>query len=299
MGRRGTFDYILLETTGLADPGNIAPLFWVDDGLGSSIYLDGIATLVDAKNILQLLEEPAPQEVQERRNECALTTAHLQISHADVILLNKTDLVSPTELDSVKQRIVSINSLATLHVTDHSKIPHIEGTVLDLHAYDKLTSVDFHEKGHSKLDPVSRYSPYNTCCRDLSHIKISTSAKLISTISFTFPAIPEEKVPQVDAWLRAILWDRQRPSSDSATKPLDFEIHRVKGILRLTDSNVRVIQGVREVFEITDAETRQPPSDAPASKMVLIGRGLGKGSAPWQESLIEFLGNTVSATLRK
>ena len=158
MSRRGTFDYILLETTGLADPGNIAPLFWVDDGLGSSIYLDGIVTLVDAKNILHVLEEPAPQEVQEKRNDSVLTTAHLQISHADCILLNKSDLVSTAELDAVKERIVSINSLATLLVTDHSKIPHIEGTVLDLHAYDKLTSVDFHEKGRSKLDPVSGHS---------------------------------------------------------------------------------------------------------------------------------------------
>ena len=52
--KKGAFDYILLETTGLADPGNLAPLFWVDDGLGSTIYLDGIVTLVDAKNILDL-----------------------------------------------------------------------------------------------------------------------------------------------------------------------------------------------------------------------------------------------------
>ncbi len=62
MERRGTFDYILLETTGLADPGNIAPIFWMDEGLGSSIYLDGIVTLVDAKNITRLLDEPAPEE---------------------------------------------------------------------------------------------------------------------------------------------------------------------------------------------------------------------------------------------
>ena len=155
MERRGTFDYILLETTGLADPGNIAPLFWVDDGLGSSIYLDGIVTLVDAKNILHMLEEPAPEEVQEPRGDAPLTLAHLQISHADVIILNKSDLVTPAELETVKQRIKSINSLATIHVTDHSKISQIEGTVLDLHAYDKLATVDFQEKGQSKLDPVS------------------------------------------------------------------------------------------------------------------------------------------------
>ena len=49
MQKKGAFDYILLETTGLADPGNLAPLFWVDKGLASTIYLDGIVTLVDAK----------------------------------------------------------------------------------------------------------------------------------------------------------------------------------------------------------------------------------------------------------
>lgn len=169
MERRGTFDYILLETTGLADPGNIAPLFWVDDGLGSSIYLDGIVTLVDAKNILHMLEQPQADEVADQEtnpngnsngngNEAVLTTAHLQISHADVVILNKSDLVSAAELERVTQRILSINSLATIHVTDHGQIARIEGTVLDLHAYDRLADMDgdfFAEKGSSRLDPVS------------------------------------------------------------------------------------------------------------------------------------------------
>jgi len=154
MERRGTFDYILLETTGLADPGNIAPLFWVDDGLGSSIYLDGIVTLVDAKNILRLLDEPAALEVQETFPGRTLTTAHLQISHADVVILNKRDLVSIAELEKVKERITSINGLARVHVTDHTQIPQIEGTVLELHAYDNMANVDLNEKGHSRLDPV-------------------------------------------------------------------------------------------------------------------------------------------------
>ena len=57
MERRGAFDYIILETTGLADPGNIAPLFWVDEGLGSTIFLDGVVTMVDAINILRSLDD--------------------------------------------------------------------------------------------------------------------------------------------------------------------------------------------------------------------------------------------------
>lgn len=169
MERRGTFDYILLETTGLADPGNIAPVFWVDDNLGSSIYLDGIVTLVDAKNILRLLDEPAPEETASSGHGAApddgaeqehvhtgpvLSMAHMQISHADVIILNKADLVTAEELEAVRDRISAINSVAKIHVTDHSKTPQIEGIVLDLHAYDHLASLDFSEKGHSHIDPV-------------------------------------------------------------------------------------------------------------------------------------------------
>lgn len=57
MEKKGKFDYILLETSGLADPGPIASMFWLDDGLGSEIYLDGIVTLVDAKNIRDHMNE--------------------------------------------------------------------------------------------------------------------------------------------------------------------------------------------------------------------------------------------------
>ena len=169
MERRGTFDYILLETTGLADPGNIAPIFWVDDNLGSSIYLDGIVTLVDAKNILKLLDEPAPEEIvpedddnkethdhdhEHSHSGPVLSMAHMQISHADVIILNKTDLVTAEELEKVKDRVTAINSAAKIHVTDHSRTPQIEGVVLDLHAYDHLDSLDFGARGHSHIDPV-------------------------------------------------------------------------------------------------------------------------------------------------
>lgn len=167
MERQGTFDYILLETTGLADPGNLAPVFWVDDGLGSSIYLDGIVTLVDAKNILHLLDQPTPEEKASHADEehpgshsgPVLSMAHMQISHADVIILNKADLVSSEELERVRERILSINSVAKIHVTDQSRTPQIEGVVLDLHAYDHLESLDFGGKGHSHIDPVS-FSPF-------------------------------------------------------------------------------------------------------------------------------------------
>ena len=169
MDRRGAFDYILLETTGLADPGNIAPLFWVDEGLGSSIYLDGIVTLVDAKNIRMSLDEKPTASAEHGVHEGAdvgpeLTTAHLQISHADVVVVNKSDLVSAEELDAVTERIKGINGLAKINVTHHSRVPQLEGVLLGLHAYDDVDAgaLDFASKGHSHLDSVRFYFPEST-----------------------------------------------------------------------------------------------------------------------------------------
>ncbi len=158
MERRGAFDYILLETTGLADPGNIAPLFWVDEGLGSSIYLDGIVTLVDAKNIIRSLEQPQSEtEIPvDSHSGPHLSIAHLQISHADVLVINKSDLITKEELDAVIARVKSINGLAKVHITSHGHLPQLEGALLDLHAYDSVDAaeLDFALKGHSHLDPV-------------------------------------------------------------------------------------------------------------------------------------------------
>ena len=160
MSRRGTFDYILLETSGLADPGNLAPLFWVDDGLGSTIYLDGIVTLIDAKNILLSLDEKPVEEKSDVEHEgLHMTNAHLQISHADVIVINKCDSVTPEQLETVEERITGINGLAKIHKTQYSQVPRLESFLLDLHAYDGVESLDAMSKGHSHLDPVTSPSP--------------------------------------------------------------------------------------------------------------------------------------------
>jgi G3E family GTPase len=164
MEKSGTFDYILLETTGLADPGNLAPLFWVDEGLGSTIYLDGIVTLVDAKNVLRSLDEPQEEDSGHHgQHGPQLTTAHLQISHADVIVINKADLVAPNELEMVKKRVEGINGLAKTYVTQQGHVPQLDGVLLDLKAYDDVGELDLTDKGHSHLDPVCH--PKLTGCR--------------------------------------------------------------------------------------------------------------------------------------
>ncbi|KAI5289995.1 hypothetical protein KEM54_002704 [Ascosphaera aggregata] len=265
MERQGAFDYILLETTGLADPGNIAPLFWADEGLGSSIYLDGIVTLVDAKNILKLLDEPAPKEIHEDdhiHDGKVLTTAHLQISHADVILLNKSDLVSAAELDDVKERLASINGLAKVIVTDYSRVPEFEGTLLEIHAYENMAAIDFQEKGHSHLDPT------------------------ISTLSLTLPPLDPGQVSNVDLWLRSVLWEQKLPiPGEPDSFKSGFEIHRLKGLLAIQGGSYLVIQAVRELFDIIEAV--EPPRDPTTQcKVVIIGRALQDIKDLMQNSLL-------------
>ena len=163
ISRRGNFDYIILETSGLADPGNLAPLFWVDDGLGSTIYLDGIVTLIDAKNILLSLEEPPAPDMGDQAHEGVhVTTAHLQISHADVLVINKSDSVTSEQLAVVKDRVRAINGLAKIHVTQFGQIPQLEGFLLDLHAYDGIDGLDkaSSSTAHSHIDPV-RSPPFS------------------------------------------------------------------------------------------------------------------------------------------
>ena len=247
MDRRGAFDYILLETTGLADPGNIAPIFWVDDGLGSTIYLDGIVTVVDAKNILKSLDEPAAREKVGEDHDPGkgpvLSTAHLQISHADVIIVNKADLVRKEELDGVTIRMRSINGLADIKTTSHSRVPQLEGFVLDLHAYDQHTAIpDFHLKGHSHLDPT------------------------ISTVTLDLPPFDPQNIHQLQSWLQSVMWKGLNESSD-------YEIHRLKGFVPCTDGSAKVIQGVREIFDIIDIDDKQFNPNREA-KIVVIGRGL-------------------------
>jgi G3E family GTPase len=105
------------------------------------------------------------------------------------------------------------------------------------------------------------------------------------------PTISAEKISQLDAWLRSILWDRHLPSSNSLQAPGDFEVHRLKGLFHLANGRIKIIQGVREIFEITDSETHwTAPTDV--SKIVLIGQGLGTNSSPWKESLNACLEST-------
>jgi G3E family GTPase len=107
--RKDKLDGILIETTGLANPAPVAQTFFTDDEMKQSFRLDAIITVVDAKHVLQHLD----QEDESVK----------QLAFADVILLNKTDLVAPAELDALEARIRHINAVARIHRTRNCDLP--------------------------------------------------------------------------------------------------------------------------------------------------------------------------------
>src|SRR6266481_3650802 len=120
MRRKGKFDAIILETTGLADPAPVAQTFFIDDNIGRNARLDAVVTVADAKWLSDRLKD-APE-------------AKNQIAFADVIVLNKTDLVSRAELAEVEARIRAINPYAKLHRTERCQVALSD--VLERGAFD-------------------------------------------------------------------------------------------------------------------------------------------------------------------
>ncbi len=118
--RRDRFDAILIETTGLADPGPVAQTFFVDEELKEHYVLDAIVTLADARHLEQQLD--------------TTPIALDQIAFADVILLNKIDLVNPAQLARIEQRLRAINGTAQVRRTQAANVPLEQ--VLNLGAFD-------------------------------------------------------------------------------------------------------------------------------------------------------------------
>jgi len=253
------FDFILLETTGLADPGPVARELWVDDELveEDGAVLDSIITLVDASNIEKQIEENKE--------------ATLQIAYADTILLNKSDLVNEEDLERIKARIGSINAEAEVMVTMRSSVDLgvvlNQGTVTGGGRGRKPVLGDFADAPPSSVlasgggfwaKGVEKYAPnaglHNSNIRTVC---VATSGFLDNEVFQT--------------WLEDLLWERRHEDGGP-------DILRAKGLIYTKGSDKRrVLQAVREIYEITDGPIEENP-DAVMNKLVFIGRNLDEGS---------------------
>ncbi|KAF9976575.1 hypothetical protein BGZ73_008246 [Actinomortierella ambigua] len=272
MKKKGKFDYILLETTGLADPAPIAEMFWLDDAIGSDIYLDGIVTLVDARNVRK--------ELAVAKQDGSLNETAKQIAMADRLILNKTDLVSTEELEALEADIRDMNGVAQIVRTQHSKVDLT--FVLDISAFDPDRVKDL---GSPSSDDHEEHVHDENCGHE--HASNRHIDQSIHTLSLTFhtPTVHQKKF---ERWLQGLLWDHHIPpgsgsqGEDDTAKGPHVDVLRVKGILFPEEQPAGtkiVIQGVQELYDVKETTTTTKASGhgkAPENRVVLIGRGLDK-----------------------
>ena len=225
MKRKGGFDHILIETTGLADPAPVLQTFFVDDEMGEHLKLDALITLVDAKHVALHLDEST--ECQE------------QIAFADVILLNKVDLVAAHDVERLEARIRKMNRFATLHRTERAEIDI--GKLLDIGAFDLDRALE--------LDPKFLQEDMHEHDPTVTSVGIEVAGEL-----------DEAKLQK---WIGKLLAER------------GTDIFRMKGILAVRGKAEPVVfQGVHMLFESQDGKPwgRGPRS----SRLVFIGRNLDR-----------------------
>jgi G3E family GTPase len=245
MRRKGKFDAIIVETTGLADPAPVAQTFFVDEDVQKNARLDAVVTVADAKWLADRLKD-APE-------------AKNQIAFADVIVLNKTDLVSKAELAEVEARIRAINPYAKLHHAERCQVAIAD--VLGRGAFDLdrileiepdfLNASDDHDHHHHDHD-----HGHHDHGHGLKHYHDEDMQSL--SLRSDKPLDPSKFMP----WLQNLVQTEGQ------------KILRSKGILAFLDDDDRyVFQGVHMMLE-GDHQRKWKDGEARDSRVVFIGREL-------------------------
>jgi G3E family GTPase len=223
MKRRHKFDHLVIETTGLADPAPVIQTFFMDEDMREQLELDAVVTVVDAKHIWQHWDADEAQE---------------QIAFADVILLNKTDLVPPEQLDELEKRIRGMNAMAKIYRTRNSEVSM--DALLGVKAFDLNRALE--------IDPEFLGEDAH------QHDETVSSVALVAE-----DALDGDKL---NNWMGELL-QTQGP-----------DIFRMKGILNIAGEDNRfVFQGVHMLF---DGKPDRPWKEGETRKneLVFIGRNL-------------------------
>lgn len=256
MKRKGGFDAIIVETTGLADPGPVAQTFFMDEDVAARTRLDSVTALVDAKHVMQRLDDS--REARE------------QVAFADQILLNKTDLVSEPDLLAVEARLRGLNPLAPIRRTERARIALDQ--ILDQNGFDLERITDIrpafvnpghgedghvhdehcghgHDHGHEHHDHGPRGHAHQD---DIKGVSLSLD-RPIDGQAFT-------------RWLDKLLAE-QGP-----------DILRAKGILDVQGEDRKLVfQAVHMILE-GDLQGQWGPNERRWSRAVFIGRNLDEAA---------------------
>jgi G3E family GTPase len=223
MKRRDKFDHLVIETTGLADPAPVIQTFFMDEDVQAQTNLDSVVTVVDAKHIWQHWEAEEAQE---------------QIAFADVVLLNKTDLVTPEELDELERRIRSMNALAKIYRTRNAELEM--DALLGIGAFDLNRALE--------IDPEFLNETAHEHDETVGSVAIVESGELDGD--------------KLNEWIGKLL-QTQGP-----------DIFRMKGILTIAGEDQRfVFQGVHMLFD-GRADRPWKSDEERKNELVFIGRNL-------------------------
>lgn len=273
MKRKGRFDAIVVETTGLADPAPVAQTFFMDDAVREGTVLDAVVALADARHLLMRLKD-SPE-------------AEDQIAFADVVLLNKTDLVSAEELSRVEQVIRQINPTAEIHRTERANIDL--GKVLNRNAFDLQRILDNdphfleaqdhdhdhecgpdcdhdHHHGHHDHDHHGHHHHDHHGHDHHGHGgHKGLDARIHDTTIGTVSLVGGEMNP-----------DRFFPWIQKITQADGPDILRLKGIIAFAGDEERyVIQGIHMLIE-GDHQRAWRETEKRQSRLVFIGRNLDR-----------------------
>ena len=244
------FDHVVIETTGLANPGPVAQTFFVDEEVGSYYMLDAVVTVVDARHAMDQLD---------RHEE-----AQRQVGFADKILLSKLDLVDPNALEALKMRIKRINPRAPISTSDFGRAPIAD--VLDLRGFnlnDKLElDPDFlraEEHDHDHPDHVHTDACNHDHGHDHHHGHHSDDIA-----AFVFKSERAFDPERLDQFL------------GSMVQVFGPSMLRYKGVLSMAGAERKVVfQGVHQIMG-SDLGAKWELDELRGSKMVFIGKNLPK-----------------------
>ena len=241
--RPGRFDAIVVETTGLADPAPVAQTFFMDEDVAAKTRLDAVVAMVDARHVERRLGD-APE-------------AEDQIGFADVIVLNKTDLVTADELNQVEARLRAINPSAPIHRAERAGVDL--DRILDRGAFDlsRVLADDPHF-----LDPHHDHD--HECgpdCdhHDHAHHDHGPHDATVHSVSLSGSELDADKF---FPWVQGI------------TQTYGPQILRLKGICAFANDEERyVVQGIHMIIE-GDHQRPWRVDEERRSRLVLIGRDL-------------------------
>ncbi len=247
VARGESFDYIFIETSGMADPGPVATIFWVDEQQESNLCLDSIVTFVDAKHC-SLIETDGE----------TLITAQRQVAIADLVVVNKLDLVSETELAAVNAAVTAVNKTAKQFHASYSKLSL--DVILNARCYtpERGINEDYSSVQHKKHEHEHEHEHE---CESGCVTEAHTHSPTIRPIVLQFNG--HVNLQKFNLWIGSLLWET--PSA---------LVLRCKGVLSVKGDGCKYsLQGVRELFQVEATNVSWGDEDR-VSKVLLIGQGL-------------------------